>query len=84
MIKKDKGFELVYANLSDRRKFIRTLWLVPIAITFLILFLLLKTNKIYVLFYIIVSSLVFFHQLRTTYINWKNPQEPQNHERNIG
>jgi hypothetical protein len=30
--KVDKGFELVYAKLSYRRKFIRTLWLIPFAI----------------------------------------------------
>lgn len=28
----DKGFELIYWNLSYRRKFIRTLWLAPIVI----------------------------------------------------
>ncbi|MDE6312490.1 MAG: hypothetical protein K2M46_02550 [Lachnospiraceae bacterium] len=27
--KVDKGFELCYYNLSYRRKFIRTLWLIP-------------------------------------------------------
>lgn len=27
--KVDKGFELLYYNLSYRRRFIRTLWLIP-------------------------------------------------------
>ena len=27
--KADKGFELIYWNLSYRRKFIRTLWMTP-------------------------------------------------------
>lgn len=31
-MKKDKGFELLYNNLSYRRRFIRTLWLIPIGI----------------------------------------------------
>lgn len=30
--KVDKGFELFYKNLTYRRKFIRTLWLIPIGI----------------------------------------------------
>ena len=30
--KVDKGFELLYWKLSYRRKFIRTLWLMPIGI----------------------------------------------------
>ena len=30
--KVDKGFELLYDNLSYRRKFIRTIWLIPIGI----------------------------------------------------
>lgn len=28
--KVDKGFELIYTNLSYRRKFIRTLWMAPL------------------------------------------------------
>ncbi|MCI6932356.1 MAG: hypothetical protein MR765_04425 [Tenericutes bacterium] len=31
-MKKDKGFELLYNNLSYRRRLIRTLWLIPIGI----------------------------------------------------
>lgn len=30
--KVDRGFELLYAKLSWRRKFIRTLWMLPIGI----------------------------------------------------
>jgi len=30
--KVDKGFELIYWKLSYRRKFIRTLWIIPFAI----------------------------------------------------
>jgi ABC-type sugar transport system permease subunit len=33
----DKGFEFVYWNLSYRRKFIRTLWVIPFAIIAVIL-----------------------------------------------
>ena len=36
MNKVDKGFELVYWKLSYRRKFIRTLWMIPWAIVSLI------------------------------------------------
>lgn len=36
MNKVDKGFELVYWKLSYRRKFIRTLWMIPWAIVALI------------------------------------------------
>lgn len=33
----DKGFELIYWKLSYRRKFIRTLWMIPFAILAVIL-----------------------------------------------
>lgn len=36
MNKVDKGFELVYWELSYRRKFIRTLWMIPWTIVSLI------------------------------------------------
>ena len=36
MNKVDKGFELVYWKLSYRRKFIRTLWMIPWTIVALI------------------------------------------------
>ena len=38
MKRKDKGFELQYAKLSYRRKFIRTIWLIPVGIAAIILF----------------------------------------------
>ncbi len=38
MDKVDKGFELIYWKLSYRRKFIRTLWMIPIAIVIIFYF----------------------------------------------
>ncbi|WP_294187434.1 hypothetical protein, partial [uncultured Clostridium sp.] len=45
--KVDKGFQLIYWKLSYRRKFIRTLWLIPFSVVALILIWELISNIIF-------------------------------------
>lgn len=68
--KVDKGFELLYKNLSYRRKFIRTLWLIPIGITvgIVITYISIIVSIFYWLLFIIVS----IKQLKDNYTMWKN------------
>jgi uncharacterized membrane protein len=80
-MKKDKGFELFYENLSDRRKFIRTVWLTVIAAGIVILFIVLKINWLIILFSGIVMGAVCVWQLITTYRQWKHPKEDKDDER---
>ena len=54
----DKGFELIYFNLSHRRKFIRTVWITVIGV-FILLPVMFFLNKKYVPAFP-VSNLAFF------------------------
>ncbi|MBQ4312659.1 MAG: hypothetical protein IJC18_00490, partial [Clostridia bacterium] len=68
--KTDKGFELFYNNLSDRRKFIRLLWLSPAYILLIILIFCVLEITIYykiamALFFTGVYAAGVFHAYRT-------------------
>lgn len=65
----DKGFEFYYHNLSNRRKFIRTLWLGPFVL--IIPFLLYSIN-VQNSINIIVSILAFATWLVQSVITYKN------------
>lgn len=67
--KVDKGFELLYDNLSYRRKLIRTLWLIPVGIVvgIVITYISIIVSIIYWLWFIIVG----IKQLKYNYIMWK-------------
>lgn len=72
MVKKnkvDKGFELFYDNLSYRRKFIRTIWLIPLGIGVGVFI----TNiSVFVsLFYWISFVIAGVRQLGYNYVMWK-------------
>lgn len=66
----DKGFELLYENLSYRRKFIRTLWLIPIGIVIGIV--ITYISIIVSIFYWIWFIIVAIKQLKYNYTMWKN------------
>lgn len=73
--KTDKGFELYYDKLSYRRKFIRTLWLIPIgiAVGILIAHISIIVSLIYWLWFIIAAV----KQLKYTYTMWKKETDGQ-------
>lgn len=68
--KVDKGFELLYENLSYRRKFIRTLWLIPIgiAVGIVITYISIIVSIFYWIWFIIAT----IKQLKDNYTMWKN------------
>ncbi|MDD3794761.1 MAG: hypothetical protein PHE06_02085 [Lachnospiraceae bacterium] len=68
----DKGFEVFYKNLSNRRKFIRTIWIMLIGILVFTFVLLTVEDKGFVLVLGILSLFVGIWQLFTTYHKWKN------------
>lgn len=68
--KVDKGFELLHENLSYRRKFIRTLWLIPIGIVVGIV--ITYISIIVSIFYWIWFIIVAIKQLKDNYTMWKN------------
>ena len=59
MNKVDKGFELVYWKLSYRRKFIRTLWMIPWAIVSLIFIQIEGKNYKYTILYTILAGIIY-------------------------
>lgn len=67
--KVDKGFELLYDNLSYRRKFIRTIWLVPIGIVIGIV--ITHISIIISLFYWLWLIISTIKQLKYNYTMWK-------------
>ncbi|MBQ9886450.1 MAG: hypothetical protein IJM37_06305 [Lachnospiraceae bacterium] len=73
--KTDKGFELIYWNLSYRRKFIRTLWFLPcilaIAAVMIALNILLDVPYVYTAFVVIPLLVIEAAQLIFNYRQWK-------------
>jgi hypothetical protein len=67
----DKGFELYYNNLSNRRKFIRTIWVSMFGLFLLILFIIVKFDWLFILIYGIVLLIISLMQLIFTYKAWK-------------
>lgn len=69
--KVDKGFELRYYRLSYRRRFIRTLWLIPWAV--LVLGLLYRQRRS--IYLVILAAIIFgvigFIQAYHNYKKWK-------------
>ncbi|WP_312648956.1 hypothetical protein [Aminipila sp.] len=71
-MKKDKGFEICYWNLSYRRKFIRTLWITPFTIFACLLVWHVYHSKILTVGYSIIITVVGVIQAIYTYRKWKN------------
>lgn len=67
--KVDKGFELLYDNLSYRRKFIRTIWLIPIGIVVGIV--ITYISVIVSIFYWVWFTISAIKQLKDNYTLWK-------------
>ena len=68
-MKKDKGFELSYHNLSYRRKFIRTIWLIPFGVVVGIV--ITYINIIVSLFYWLLFIILGVKQVKYNYTMWK-------------
>ena len=67
--KVDKGFELLYDNLSYRRKFIRTVWLIPIGI--IVGIVITYISIIVSIFYWVWFTISAIKQLKDNYTLWK-------------
>lgn len=68
-MKKDKGFELLYDNLSYRRKLIRTIWLIPIGI--IVGIIITYISIITSLFYWLIFVINAVKQVKDNYAMWK-------------
>lgn len=69
--KLDKGFELIYYNLSYRRRFIRTLWMIPWMILALCLMGWLGTSLYILLPLAVIFAVIDFIQALHNYKKWK-------------
>ena len=72
--KVDKGFELIYYNLSYRRRFIRTLWMIPWAILGLCGMCWLGASMFLLILVAVVFVVVGFEQARYNYQKWKEEE----------
>ena len=79
--KVDKGFELVYWNLSYRRKFIRSLWISPICILFVYLCTNLFEEKIIGLFISVSIILIAIIQIIYTFYKWQSEEKIKKEEK---
>ena len=71
----DKGFELGYHNLSYRRKFVRTLWMIPLAIVALYLMHKIGYTTDRLLLCAVVFAVTISLQSRVNYKKWKEETE---------
>ena len=69
--KVDKGFELVYYNLSYRRRFIRILWMIPWSILALFWMYWVGISTDTVLLLAVIFTVVNLIQARHNYKKWK-------------
>lgn len=79
--KRDKGFGFVYYGLSYRRRMIRTLWLTPLIVFFIIIYFgLVRSSELKLLASIFILS-VFAIQLYYNYWKWnkyeRNNENPK-------
>ena len=77
----DKGFELIYQNLSYRRKFIRNFWNIPLAILALYLMYKMGYTTDRLLLWAVVFAVSISLQARVNYKKWKEETENKNKER---
>ncbi|QJA08616.1 hypothetical protein HF520_06520 [Romboutsia sp. CE17] len=73
--KVDKGFELIYWNLSYRRKFIRTLWQTPLVFLAIGLLIFVGKNLFFNRIAPILLVIIYIWQLIYNYIKWKKDEE---------
>lgn len=73
--KVDKGFELVYWNLSYRRKFIRTLWQSPLCFLLILFTFFIGDSLFFNRIIPILLAIGYVWQLIYTYVKWKNDEE---------
>lgn len=71
-VKIDKGFELIYWNLSYRRKFVRTLWMTPFTILAIILMWMTSKSILITSIISVVTLVVVIAQAIYTYKKWKH------------
>jgi len=69
--KVDKGFELIYFNLSYRRKFIRTLWLIPWMILILCFMYWQGFSLVKLLLFTVIFTVACIIQALYNYKKWK-------------
>lgn len=67
----DKGFEFFYKNLSNRRKFIRTVWVSIIGTLISFHALMTVKDKGLTLIFVIIFAVVGMQQLFTTYRRYR-------------
>ena len=73
--KVDKGFQLIYWKLSYRRKFIRTLWSIPILVISIGIIIFLGNGIFMRIVMPLILIILFIIQLIYNYIKWEKDEQ---------
>ena len=73
--KVDKGFQLIYWKLSYRRRFIRTLWIIPIFIISIGIIVFLDKGIFISRIMPLILVILFTCELIYNYKKWKNNEQ---------
>ena len=73
--KVDKGFQLIYWKLSYRRKFIRTLWSIPILVISIGIIIFLGNGIFMSIVMPLILIILFIIQLIYNYIKWEKDEQ---------
>lgn len=73
--KVDKGFQLIYWKLSYRRRFIRTLWIIPIFIISIGIIVFLDKGIFISKIMPLILIILFTCELIYNYKNWKDDEQ---------
>ena len=73
--KVDKGIELCYWKLSYRRKLIRTLWMIPIAIFIVLCFYITFWSTIWTFLVAVAFAMILLIQVMYNYKKWKKEEQ---------
>lgn len=71
----DKGIELCYWKLSYRRKLIRTLWMIPIAIFIVLCFYITFWSTIWTFLVAVAFAMILLIQAMYNYKKWKKEEQ---------
>ena len=74
-MKVDKGFELLYMNLSYRRKFIRTIWVFIVGLIVVFCLLITEFPIVPVICFTVLICITGSIQLVYNYVKWKKEEQ---------
>ena len=76
--KVNKGVQIIYGKLSYRRKFIRSLWMIPGTISAVLLVWRINYDTVTKIIWSILLIIIHIIELIYNYLKWKKDESTQN------